>query len=245
MIVFPKKARAGAAALAATWCVTANSARASDVEFILPYNTLSQSETEDDPQYRASRAMLQQVMAQSAVAWTARAVPSGRGLEEIDRRADRCGVYVTPKTAASHGLIYRDLVETQFVMLARADSSIHFDRLDDARKYRVGTILKTAMDQILETANVPADLVSLDSQNYRKLMQNRIDLWFTTLDNFRNLVPEGERANFTIAYRGDRVRTGFGCNPAIDPEILAVITDAAASFSNPNSAHFVSVHPTP
>ncbi|AVZ17509.1 ABC transporter substrate-binding protein [Pseudomonas aeruginosa] len=66
-----------------------------------------------------------------------------------------------------------------WVMLARADSSIALSNLDEARKYKVGAYKGDATAEYLVQQKLEPITALRDQENARKLEKGQIDLWAT------------------------------------------------------------------
>lgn len=66
-----------------------------------------------------------------------------------------------------------------WIMLARADSSITLENLDQARPYRIGAYTGDAIAQSLAERDMRPILALRDQDNARKLLDGQIDLWAT------------------------------------------------------------------
>lgn len=66
-----------------------------------------------------------------------------------------------------------------WIMLARADSPITLENLDQARPYRIGAYKGDAIAQSLADRDMRPMLALRDQDNARKLLDGQIDLWAT------------------------------------------------------------------
>jgi len=66
-----------------------------------------------------------------------------------------------------------------WVMLAKADSKISLDSLDDARKYKIGAYKGDAIAETLAKQGMKPLVVLRDQDNAQKLVSGQIDLWAT------------------------------------------------------------------
>lgn len=66
-----------------------------------------------------------------------------------------------------------------WIMLARADSPITLENLDQARPYRIGAYKGDAIAQSLAERDMRPILALRDQDNARKLLDGQIDLWAT------------------------------------------------------------------
>jgi polar amino acid transport system substrate-binding protein len=66
-----------------------------------------------------------------------------------------------------------------WIMLAKADSKITLETLDDARKYRIGAYKGDAIAETLAKQGLDPVVVLRDQDNAKKLVNGQIDLWAT------------------------------------------------------------------
>jgi polar amino acid transport system substrate-binding protein len=66
-----------------------------------------------------------------------------------------------------------------WIMLAKADSKITLETLDDARKYKIGAYKGDAIAETLAKQGLSPIVVLRDQDNARKLVNGQIDLWAT------------------------------------------------------------------
>jgi len=66
-----------------------------------------------------------------------------------------------------------------WIMLAKADSKISLETLDDARKYKIGAYKGDAISETLGKQGLNPIVVLRDQDNAKKLVNGQIDLWAT------------------------------------------------------------------
>lgn len=66
-----------------------------------------------------------------------------------------------------------------WIMLAKADSKITLESLDQARKYKIGAYKGDAIAETLTKQGLAPVVVLRDQDNARKLVRGQIDLWAT------------------------------------------------------------------
>jgi polar amino acid transport system substrate-binding protein len=66
-----------------------------------------------------------------------------------------------------------------WIMLAKADSKIALDSLEQARQYRIGAYKGDAIAETLAKQGLKPIVVLRDQDNARKLVNGQIDLWAT------------------------------------------------------------------
>ncbi|MFP9003057.1 substrate-binding periplasmic protein, partial [Pseudomonas aeruginosa] len=71
------------------------------------------------------------------------------------------------------------LAVNDWVLMARGDSSIHLNSLEDAARYRIGGYKNDAISQHLVDRGLQVQLALRDNENVDKLASGQIDLWVT------------------------------------------------------------------
>lgn len=71
------------------------------------------------------------------------------------------------------------LAKDDWVFLAKADSSMTLNQVEDAKQYRLGGYKDDAITNYLETKGLDLSNSLSDKENVKKLMASKIDLWAT------------------------------------------------------------------
>ncbi len=72
------------------------------------------------------------------------------------------------------------IVERRFSFHAKKASKIEINNLEDAKEYHIGVVRNSNNEQFLISNGFKEiQRVTLEKQNLRKLLENRIDLWYT------------------------------------------------------------------
>lgn len=66
-----------------------------------------------------------------------------------------------------------------WILLAKADSKITLETLNDARKYKIGAYKGDAIAETLTKQGLKPVVVLRDQDNAKKLVNGQIDLWAT------------------------------------------------------------------
>ena len=91
------------------------------------------------------------------------------------------GVFVTARLPEREKLFkwVGPIGPDDWVMLAKADSTLQLNTLDDARPYRIGAYKGDAIAEELARQHMNPVLVLSDKDNARKLVEGQIDVWAT------------------------------------------------------------------
>lgn len=91
------------------------------------------------------------------------------------------GVFVTARLSEREKLFkwVGPLGPDDWVMLARADSPIELDSLEQARQYKIGAYKGDAIAEELDRQGLSPITVLSDKDNARRLVEGQIDLWAT------------------------------------------------------------------
>ena len=122
---------------------------------------------------------------------------------------------------------------TTFVMVARKESGLALQTLDDARPYRIGVFTQDVRELTLRNlGGFKIDTASEDALNARKLIEGRIDLWYTDLEALQQEEPE-QRAKMEIVLREPAVKLYLACNKEVEDAAIEALN---AVLSEPGSA---------
>lgn len=121
---------------------------------------------------------VRQMLERVGVPHTIELLPWKRAYMKAQRDAHTC-VYSTTRTAEREGAFkwVGPLVQSDWVLMARADRSLRLRTLEDARPLRIGTYAGDARDEFLRSRGFNVEAVPNDAVNPEKLLLNRIDLW--------------------------------------------------------------------
>ncbi|WLH13131.1 ABC transporter substrate-binding protein [Pseudomonas hefeiensis] len=91
------------------------------------------------------------------------------------------GVFVTARLPEREKLFkwVGPIGPDDWIMLAKADSKISLDSLEQARQYRIGAYKGDAIAETLARQGLNPIVVLRDQDNARKLVKGQIDLWAT------------------------------------------------------------------
>ncbi|WP_417696340.1 substrate-binding periplasmic protein [Pseudomonas sp.] len=91
------------------------------------------------------------------------------------------GVFVTARLPEREKLFkwVGPIGPDDWIMLAKADSKISLDSLEQARQYRIGAYKGDAIAETLAKQGLNPIVVLRDQDNARKLVKGQIDLWAT------------------------------------------------------------------
>jgi polar amino acid transport system substrate-binding protein len=130
-------------------------------------------------------------------------------------------VYSTTRTAEREPLFkwVGPIVESDWVLMARADRPLRLRTLDDARALRIGTYAGDARDDFLRSRGFQVEAVSNDAVNPEKLRLNRIDLWAVAARPELGMAEQlGQDGQFVPVLVFNRVGLYLACHPSVpDP----------------------------
>jgi polar amino acid transport system substrate-binding protein len=132
-------------------------------------------------------------------------------------------VYSTTRTAEREPQFkwVGPIVETDWVLMGRADRRFRLRTLEDARALRIGTYNGDARDEFLRSRGFLVDPVQNDAANPEKLLLNRIDLWAVAVRPDTNMAQQLSRDGLLVPVLVfNRVKLYLACHNSVpDPMI--------------------------
>jgi len=113
-----------------------------------------------------------------------------------------------------------------WVMLARADTSITLSNLDDARKYKVGAYKGDATAEYLVQQKLEPVTALRDQENARKLEMGQIDLWATGDPAGRYLAKQEGVEGLKTVLRFNQSELYLALNREVPDEIVQKLQGA-------------------
>nr|WP_252273660.1 ABC transporter substrate-binding protein [Pseudomonas subflava] len=107
-----------------------------------------------------------------------------------------------------------------WVMLARADSSINLISLEQAKSYRVGAYKGDAIDEHLRKQGLEPISSLRDQENAHKLQEGNIDLWATGDPAGRYLAKQEGITGLKTVLRFDSAELYLALNPETPDEVV-------------------------
>ena len=107
-----------------------------------------------------------------------------------------------------------------WIMLARADSPITLENLDQARPYRIGAYKGDAIAQSLAERDMRPILALRDQDNARKLLDGQIDLWATGDPAGRYLARQEGISRLKTVLRFNSAELFLALNKETPPEVV-------------------------
>ncbi|SIS18221.1 amino acid ABC transporter substrate-binding protein, PAAT family [Aquipseudomonas alcaligenes] len=107
-----------------------------------------------------------------------------------------------------------------WVMLARADSSISLISLEQAKSYRVGAYKGDAIDEHLRKQGLEPISSLRDQENAHKLQEGKIDLWATGDPAGRYLAKQEGITGLKTVLRFDSAQLYLALNPETPDEVV-------------------------
>lgn len=113
------------------------------------------------------------------------------------------------------------MVESDWVLMGRADRKLQLRTLEDARPLRIGTYNGDARDEYLRNRGFHVDPANTDAANIDKLMLGRIDLWAIAMrpdaDVARQLTQGGKLAPVLVF---NHVGLYLACHPSVPDALI-------------------------
>ena len=108
-----------------------------------------------------------------------------------------------------------------WIMLAKADSKITLETLDDARKYKIGAYKGDAIAMTLAKQGLKPVVVLRDQDNAKKLVNGQIDLWATGDPAGRYLARQEGVSGLKTVLRFDSAELYLALNKDVPDETVA------------------------
>jgi polar amino acid transport system substrate-binding protein len=167
------------ACLCTYMCANAVAAPAETALYTLewpPYSTADQEHKKGDG---ISIDIVNELMRRSGMAASApKVVPWARALAVTELQSNSCVVPVarTGDRESKYQWI-GPIGQSEWAFFARSKDHLTINRIDDARSYRIGTIIGDLSVSYLQEKKIQLDLTTSDALNIKKLEAKRIDLW--------------------------------------------------------------------
>jgi polar amino acid transport system substrate-binding protein len=174
-----------------------------------------------------------EIMHRAGIAHTIELLPWKRAYNNALERPDAC-VFSTTRTPRREPLFkwVGPTDEAQWVLVARTGSGIRLRKLEDARRYRIGTYNGDARDQFLREGGFKVDPAPSDMLNPRKLMSGHIDLWAASWrPGTSALEQNGWDKALSPLLTFNRIQVYLACNRAVPDALVARMNAAALSMS--------------
>ncbi|AKJ97702.1 amino acid ABC transporter substrate-binding protein [Pseudomonas chlororaphis] len=113
-----------------------------------------------------------------------------------------------------------------WIMLAKADSTIALDSLEQARKYRIGAYKGDAIAETLGKQGLNPIVVLRDQDNARKLVNGQIDLWATGDPAGRYLARQEGVSDLKTVLRFNSAELYLALNKNVPDEVVARLQKA-------------------
>lgn len=108
-----------------------------------------------------------------------------------------------------------------WVLLAKADSKIELEGLDQARRYRIGAYKGDAIAQSLDKQGLKPVVALRDQDNAQKLMEGQIDLWATGDPAGRYLARQVGVNGLKTVLRFNSAQLYLALNKEVPDEVVA------------------------
>ncbi|MDO7898236.1 substrate-binding periplasmic protein [Pseudomonas citrulli] len=113
-----------------------------------------------------------------------------------------------------------------WIMLAKADSKIALDSLEQARKYRIGAYKGDAIAETLSKQGLNPIVVLRDQDNARKLVNGQIDLWATGDPAGRYLARQEGVSDLKTVLRFNSAELYLALNKDVPDDVVARLQKA-------------------
>lgn len=113
-----------------------------------------------------------------------------------------------------------------WILLAKADSKITLDTLEDARKYRIGAYKGDAIAETLAKQGLKPIVVLRDQDNAKKLVNGQIDLWATGDPAGRYLARQEGVSGLKTVLRFNSAELYLALNKDVPDEVVAKLQAA-------------------
>ncbi|BBP68335.1 hypothetical protein PHLH6_03390 [Pseudomonas sp. Seg1] len=113
-----------------------------------------------------------------------------------------------------------------WILLAKADSKITLETLNDARKYRIGAYKGDAIAETLTKQGLKPVVVLRDQDNAKKLVNGQIDLWATGDPAGRYLARQDGVTGLKTVLRFNSAELYLALNKDVSDEVVAKLQAA-------------------
>ena len=113
-----------------------------------------------------------------------------------------------------------------WIMLAKADSKIRLETLDDARKFKIGAYKGDAIAETLTKQGLKPIVVLRDQDNAKKLVSGQIDLWATGDPAGRYLARQDGVTGLKTVLRFNSAELYLALNKDVPDETVAKLQAA-------------------
>ena len=144
------------------------------------------------------------------------------------------GVFVTARLPEREALFkwVGPIGPDDWIMLARADSTLELASLQDARTYRIGAYKGDAIAQELGRQGMNPITVLSDKDNARKLVEGQIDLWATGDPAGRYLARQEGVTGFKTVLRFNSTELFLALNKSTPDDIVQKLQAALDELRN-------------
>ncbi|WP_434654027.1 ABC transporter substrate-binding protein [Pseudomonas sp. R3-56] len=138
------------------------------------------------------------------------------------------GVFVTARLPEREKLFkwVGPIGPDDWIMLAKADSKIALDSLEQARQYRIGAYKGDAIAETLAKQGLKPIVVLRDQDNARKLVNGQIDLWATGDPAGRYLARQEGVSDLKTVLRFNSAELYLALNKDVPDEVVSRLQKA-------------------
>ncbi len=174
---------------------------------------------------------IHELFKRTKIPYTIEMYPWVRAIEMARANKDTC-VYSTTRTEEREKsfLWVGPVAPNNWVLFARADSTISLANLEEARKYRLGGYRGDAVTLYLEGQRFTMDEAVNDEQNAKKLEAGRIELWATG-SQIGRFVAAKMKVSIKPILSFKKTELYLACNPSVAPETIVTLNAALQAMA--------------
>ncbi|HEV2677957.1 MAG TPA: transporter substrate-binding domain-containing protein [Aliidongia sp.] len=175
--------------------------------------------------------VLKQALARSHVTASIAPVPWQRAYNDALATPQTCAY---PTTVTDERLpLFKwagPLTRNDWVLIGTSEGGIHLDRLEDARRYRIGVYQGDAREDFFRKAGgFQVETVNSNELNLTRLQAGRIDLWAASVYTLWYERRHGA-ANLKVVLPFRSVTLSLACNKSVPDDVIARLNHAIADL---------------
>jgi polar amino acid transport system substrate-binding protein len=169
---------------------------------------------------------LRAVFQAASITWHVKYEPMANTYEAVRQLPNSCAPGVTPSIAEIERLAWVGTLWTfRWSLLARAGLQAPITKLVDARGYRIGVVKNSPGDKILRAAGLSTEGVTRPEQNLDKLLDGRIDFWFSNEKSQADLLLEKNAPPLRQAYLSVPEKIGLACSVTSNKALMQRLSE--------------------
>ncbi|MCE0462874.1 MULTISPECIES: substrate-binding periplasmic protein [Pseudomonas] len=218
-------------AFAGATLLLAGSARAADTSLVLltenfpPYNMAKNGKNfaQDENIHGIAVDIVREIFKRADISYTLTLRFPWERIYKLALEKPGYGVFVMARLPERERLFkwVGPIGPDDWIMLAKADSKIALDSLEQARRYRIGAYKGDAIAETLAKQGLNPIVVLRDQDNARKLLNGQIDLWATGDPAGRYLARQEGVSDLKTVLRFNSAELYLALNKDVSDEIVA------------------------